>query len=103
MCYRISEPSFLRIFYCALSDQNNRFSPVRHHLIFHHLLLRYEHTPFPVLDITITLTNSKLRYPAVTVGKYGTHMWDISLAHVQTEKFLIVSQDLCFACGAFID
>lgn len=51
-------------------------------------MLLWHELPF---QRAINPSNSNL---AVTAGKFGTHIWDISIAHTLSKKFLIVSKIL---------
>ena len=57
-------------------------SPGWHNLLLYHRLRLY--------DLTIKLLERPLKSSAITKGKIGTHLWDISVANLSSRDFLIV-------------
>ena len=53
-----------------------------HHLLLYHRLHLYAPT--------IQLVKGPLTPSAITKGKIGTHLWDISVAYLSSRDFLIV-------------
>ena len=61
-------------------------SPGWHNLLLYHRLHLYA--------LIIKLVEGPLTFSAITKGKIGTHLWDISVASLMSRNFLVVRLSL---------